>query len=98
MDHTVEDCLAHLAKFGPDGDRCVPGLNFKSRDSLSALEPSDQGPTYIRKFRFLPFFSASAWSKFNIVVVNDDIWNSCFHSPGSYRVPTTQAAYEGHPR
>ena len=35
------------------------GLNFKSRDSLSALEPSDPCPTYIRKIRVLPFFSAS---------------------------------------
>ena len=46
------------------------GLNFRSRDSLSALEPSDPGPMHIRKFRILPFFSASVKSKFNIVVVN----------------------------
>ena len=30
------------------------GLNVTSRDSLSALEPSDPGPMYIRKFRVLP--------------------------------------------
>ena len=34
------------------------GLNFRSRDNLSALEPSDPGPTYI-----LPIFSASSLSK-----------------------------------
>ena len=39
---------------------CLQGLNFRSRDSLSALDPSDPGPTYIRKFRILPFFSAPA--------------------------------------
>ena len=61
------------------------GLNFKSRDSLSALEPSDPGPMYIRKFRVLPFCPASVKSKFNIVGVHDDIWNSYFHPPGSYR-------------
>ena len=60
------------------------GLNFKSRDSLSALELSDPRPKYIRKFRVLPFCSASVKSKFNIVVANDDIWNSYFHSPDSY--------------
>ena len=60
------------------------GLNFKSRDSLSALGLSHPGPMYIRKFRVLPFCSASVKSKFNIVVANDDIWNSYFHSPGSY--------------
>ena len=60
-------------------------LNFKSRDSLSALEPSDPGPMYIRTFRVSPFRSASAKSKFSIVAVNDDILNSYFHSPSSYR-------------
>ena len=52
------------------------GLNFKPRDSLSALEPSD-----MRTFRVLPFSSASARSKFSIVAVNDDIMNSNFHFP-----------------
>ena len=57
------------------------GLNFESRDSLPALEPSDPGPMYIRKFRVLPFCSASAKSMFSIVVANGDILNSYFHSP-----------------
>ena len=35
------------------------GLNFMSSDSLSALEPCDPGPMYIRKFRVLPLFCAS---------------------------------------
>ena len=61
------------------------GLNFKSRESLSALEPSDPGPWYIRKFRVFTFCSASLKSRSNIVVVNDDIWNSYFHSAGSYQ-------------
>ena len=60
-------------------------LNFKSRDNLSALEPSDQGPMYVRKCRVLPFYSASAKSKSSIVVVNEDIMNSCFHPPGLCR-------------
>ena len=40
---------------------------------------------YIRTFRVLPFCSASAKSKFSIVVVNDDILNSYFHPPGLCR-------------
>ena len=70
-----EHCLAHR----------TPGLNFKSKDNLSALEPSDPGPTYIRKCRVLPFRSASVKSKFSIVVENDVILNPYFHSPGSNR-------------
>ena len=42
-----EDCIARRP-FGPEGDQ---GLIFRSRDSLSALEPSEPGPTYIRQFR-----------------------------------------------
>ena len=61
------------------------GLNFKSKDSLSALEPSDPSTTYIRKCRVLPFRSASVKSKFSIVVENDVILNPYFHSPGSNR-------------
>ena len=61
------------------------GLNFKSRNNLSALEPSDQGPMYVRKFRVLSFCSASAKSEFSIVAVNEDIMNSCFHPPGVSR-------------
>ena len=62
------------------------GLNLKSRDNLSALEPSDSSPMYIRKCRVLPCRSAaSAKSNFSIVVVKDDILNSSSDSPGSYR-------------
>ena len=67
-------------------------------DSLSALGPSDPGPMYIRKFRILPIFSASAWSKFNIVVVSVDILNSYFPLQVRTEVPTTRAASEDHPR
>ena len=44
------------------------GLNLKSRDNLSAHESSDPSPMYVRKFRVLPFCSASAKSKFHIFV------------------------------
>ena len=61
------------------------GLNFRSRDNLSALEPSDPRPMYVRKFRVLPFCSASAKNQFNIVAVSEDVLNSYFHSPSLYR-------------
>ena len=61
------------------------GLNFRSRDNLSALEASSPGPMHVRKCRVLPFCSASAKSKFNIVVVSEDILNSYCHSPNLYR-------------
>ena len=40
---------------------------------------------YFRKFRVLPFRSASVKSKFSIVEENDVILNPYFHSPGSIR-------------
>ena len=87
------DCLAQRTPFGPEGIFLSQRLNFKSMDSLSALGPSDPGPMYIRKFRILPIFSASAWSKFNIVVVNVDITLQV-HT----EVPTIRAASEYHLR
>ena len=61
------------------------GLNLRSRDKLSALEPSNPGPIYTRKFRVLPLCSASVQSKFNIVVRRKDILNLFFRSPSLYR-------------
>ena len=91
-----EDCLAHRTPFGPESDRCVPRVELQvKRDSLPALEPSDPGPMYFRKFRVLPFCSASVKSKFNIVVANDDFWNSYFHSPGSSRGPDNSRCLRG---
>ena len=65
--------------------QCPKGLNFKSRDNLSALEPSDPGPKNVRKFRVWPFCSASAKRRFNIVVVGEDILNSYIHSPDLHK-------------
>ena len=54
-------------------------LNFKSRDILSVLEPSDPGSMYVRKLWFFPFFSASLKIWFRIVVVKEDGSNSYFY-------------------
>ena len=57
------------------------GLNLRSRDNMSVLEPSDPDPMYTRQFRVLPFCSAPVKSQFNIFVFSLDILNSYFHSP-----------------
>ena len=80
-----EDCLAHRAQFGPKSDRCVPRSGLQIKRQLVCTRAVRYKSNVIRKCRVLPFCSASVKSKFNIVVVNDDILNSYFHSPGSYR-------------
>ena len=64
--------------------QCPKGGNFTNKDHLSALEPSDPGPMYVRKCRVLPIGSASAKSKFNNVIVSEDILISYFHPPDLY--------------
>ena len=83
-----ENCLA---------DRVPFWSNFKSRDSLSALEPSKPGPMYVRTFRVLPFRSASVKSRFEIFVVSEDILNSYFQSPGLYRDTVISSCLRGSP-
>ena len=73
------------------------GLNLKSRDNSSALDPSDPSPMYVRTRRVLPLCSAFAKSKFNIDVVSEDILNSCFHSPDLYRGTVNSSCFRKSP-
>ena len=70
-----QDCLAHRMPFRSTSDRSVPRIEPQVERQLVC----------VRKFRVLPFCSASAKSKFNIFVVSLNILNSYFHSPGLYR-------------
>ena len=80
-----EDSLAHQAPFRSKSYRSVPRIELQVKRQLVRTRTVRSNSNVHQKFPVLPFRSASAKSKLSIVVVSDDILNSYFHSPGSYR-------------
>ena len=90
------DCLARRSPLKSKSDRTVPRVELQiQRQLVRTRTVRSRSNVHPKNVRVLPFRSASANAKFNIVVVNDNIFEFvCPFSRFRTEAPTTRVACE----